>query len=254
MIRILLVEDNHADARRTAALLDRDGGFELVHVERLSEAAARLDEGGYDAVLLDLMLPDSQGLDTIGRLQDRAPDVPIIVHSGFGADDLLLPCEAARGGAQDFLPKGLTDAPLMRRTVLVAIERKRLERRRVRWARHDELTGLPNRFLLEERFERAALRARRAGKPLAALAVELDHFVNVVEQMGRELGERLLRAVAERLRGVLRRTDTLARPGRRGFVALVEGLRRPEDAGVVAGKLLRYLARPFYLDGHEIHL
>ncbi len=64
-IKVLLVEDNPVDARMAAELLGRNGAFELTHVERLSEAAAQLEEQRFDAVLLDLMLPDSSGLATV---------------------------------------------------------------------------------------------------------------------------------------------------------------------------------------------
>jgi PleD family two-component response regulator len=210
-IKILLVEDNPTDARMAAELLGGDAGFELTHVERLSEAASRLAEGGFDAVLLDLMLPDSSGLATVNSVQDRAPDVPIIVFSGFGAEDILFAREAVRGGAQEFLPKSLATRTAMQRAILTSIERKRLEQHRIRFARHDELTGLANRLLLEERFERALLRAERGDRHLALLAIELDHFLGVVERMGGGFGDRLLCAAAERLSARIRRSDTLAR-------------------------------------------
>ena len=162
-IKVLLIEDSPSDARIAAELLGEDAGFELTHVARLSEARARLDKGGFDAVLLDLMLPDSSGLATVSSVHDHAPDLPIIVYSGFGAEDVLFARAAVRGGAQDFLPKSLATPAAMRRAIVASIERKRLERFRVRHARHDPLTGLANRLLLAERFERAVARAERQG-------------------------------------------------------------------------------------------
>ncbi len=105
VIKVLLVEDNPVDARMAAKLLGADGEFELTHVERLSEAAQQLSQHRFDAVLLDLMLPDSSGLATLDGVHERAPDVPIVVYSGFGDEDLMFACEAIRGGAQEFCPR-----------------------------------------------------------------------------------------------------------------------------------------------------
>jgi len=253
-IRVLLVEDNAADARRAAKLLGEGSGFELTHVERLSEATAKLGNGTFDAVLLDLMLPDSSGLATVSSVHDRAPDLPIIVYSGFGAEDVLFAREAVRGGAQDFLPKSLTTPAVMRRAIVTSIERKRLERYRVLHARHDPLTGLANRLLLRERFERAVARAERQGKALGLLAIEPDHYLRVVEQMGSSFGDRLLRAMADRLAANVRRSDTLARVRDHGFLTLLEGLCGSGAADALANKLRRLMTPPFSLDGHEFHL
>ena len=253
-IRVLLIEDSPSDARIAAGLLGDGAGFELTHVDRLSEATSRLDKGGFDAVLLDLMLPDSSGLATVSSVHDRAPDLPIIVYSGFGAENVLLAREAVRGGAQDFLPKRSATPAAMRRAIVTSIERKRLERFRVRHARHDPLTGLANRLLLAERFERAVARAERQGKSLGVLAIEPDHCLRVVEQMGSAFGDDLLCAVADRLKANIRRSDTLARVRERSFVALLEGLNGSDSADALASKLRRLMIPAFCIDGHELSL
>jgi diguanylate cyclase (GGDEF)-like protein len=253
-IKVLLVEDNPVDARMAAELLGRNGAFELTHVARLSEAAQRLSEQRFDAVLLDLMLPDSSGLATVESVQERAPDVPIVVYSGFGAEDVLFAREVIRGGAQEFLPKSLASPTVLQRAILASIERKRQERRRVRCARHDELTGLANHALLDERFERAVARAERQRRHLALLSIELDQYRNVVEQMGSAFGDRVLCAVAARLQASFRRSDTLARLRPRGFTALLEALARPDDAGLLAGKLRGVMAPAFRIDDSDVFL
>ena len=253
-IRVLLIEDSATDARMAAKLLGENSGFELTHVERLSEATAKLGSGGFDAVLLDLMLPDSSGLATVSSVHDRAPDLPIIVYSGFGAEDVLFAREAVRGGAQEFLPKHLTTKAVMQRAIVTSIERKRLERHRVRHARHDPLTGLANRLLLSERFERAVARAERQGTALGLLAIEPDHYLRVVEQMGSAFGDRLFQVVADRLEANIRRSDTLARVRERGFAALLEGLSGGNAADALANKLRRLMTPAFCVAGQEIRL
>ena len=128
-IRVLLVEDNPGDARLILELL-RDlqtVDFQLECIERLEPALDRLSHAAADVVLLDLGLPDSQGLDTFYRTQRAAPDEPIVVISGL--DDERVALEAVRGGAQDYLVKGRIEGQLLARVIHYAIERKRTEAR-----------------------------------------------------------------------------------------------------------------------------
>jgi PAS domain S-box-containing protein len=124
--RILLVEDNAADARLVELALAEvdDAQFEVVHVERLSQALDATSSG-FDAVLLDLSLPDSHGLDTVALFKAARPAMPIIVLSG--QQDLATAVDAVKAGAQDYLVKGLENSHLISRAIRYAIERKRSE-------------------------------------------------------------------------------------------------------------------------------
>ncbi|SDG56458.1 diguanylate cyclase domain-containing protein [Roseospirillum parvum] len=126
---VLLVEDNPGDARLIEILLASSGGepFEVVHAPTLGEALGRLDAAPVDVVLLDLSLPDSLGLDTVDRMRRAHPELPIVVLSGTGDDDLAL--EAVKRGAQDYLVKGSAEGDLIRRALRYAIERHTLARR-----------------------------------------------------------------------------------------------------------------------------
>ena len=126
-LQILLVEDNphHADLLQEA-LSGLDKPLQIAHVERLEQAADHLQRGGpADAILLDLMLPDSNGLATLDRAIAIAPHLPIIVLTSL--DDESLGVEAVRKGAQDYLVKGETSLQRLLQTVHHSIERKRLE-------------------------------------------------------------------------------------------------------------------------------
>ena len=127
VMRILLGEDNPGDARLLELLLAEvpSARVELVHVERLSEVLNILGEEQFDLILLDLSLPDSQGLDTFVRVHERTPTVPIIVLTGL--NDEAFAVEAAKKGAQDYLVKGQVDGNLLVRAIRYAIERKRAE-------------------------------------------------------------------------------------------------------------------------------
>ena len=126
--RILLVEDNPADYRLLREHLAEVGigAFEVDHAACLKEALERAsDESRYDVVLLDLSLPDSQGMTTVHRCRAAMPLLPIVVLTGM--DDENLGIQAIRSGAQDYLIKSQVDSRLLMRTIGYAQERHRLE-------------------------------------------------------------------------------------------------------------------------------
>jgi DNA-binding response OmpR family regulator len=126
-VRLLLVEDNAGDADLVREMLSRPGevGFDIEHSTRLAGGLKLLAQDRHDAVLLDLNLPDSAGLDTFRAVHLAAPDVPTVVLTG--SRDEGLGVEAVRAGAQDYLVKGRIDAALLTRALRYAIERKRAE-------------------------------------------------------------------------------------------------------------------------------
>jgi len=133
-LKILLVEDNPADADLIGEILDEanETQWSLVHVERLKEALKCLSENHFDVVLLDLSLPDKQGLGTVAQTYQAAPDLPIVVLTGL--NDKVIALEALREGAQDYLVKGKIDSNLLVRAIRHAIERAQTLKR----LRHSE--------------------------------------------------------------------------------------------------------------------
>lgn len=126
-LRLLLVEDNPGDAMLVqAALAEGDWSFDVEWADRLSVALGRLANGTYDAILLDLNLPDSQGLNTVNAIHAAACGTPMIIMSG--TQDRGLAVHAVRLGAQDYLAKGETDAAAMERSIRYAIERSEAQR------------------------------------------------------------------------------------------------------------------------------
>jgi len=127
-IKVLLIEDNPGDTRLIREMLKEAGAtqLELVCTDRLSTGLERLAEGDIDVILLDLGLPDSQGLDTLGRVLAEPPGAPVIVVL-TGLDDEALAIQAVRAGAQDYLVKGQVDGNLLARAMHYAIERQRAE-------------------------------------------------------------------------------------------------------------------------------
>jgi signal transduction histidine kinase len=161
-IRLLLVEDNPADAlllRHTLAEAPAQS-FHITHVELIADAVARLASDSFDAVLLDLSLPDSPALNTLSRVMAAAPHLPVVVMTGL--DDEAKAIEAVRAGAQDFLIKGHGDGRLLVRSIRYAMERKQAEQ---------QLKTL-NETLEQRVAERTAVATHRAAQ-LQVLASEL---------------------------------------------------------------------------------
>ena len=121
-------------------------------------------------------------------------------------------------------------------------------------AYHDELTGLPNRGLLQDRFRQAISQAERHRKPLALLMVDLDEFKRVNDKLGHASGDKLLQAVALRLTKGLRGADTACRYGGDEFVIMLPEIDRPDIATTLAVEIGGRLSEPYVLDGHRIRM
>jgi diguanylate cyclase (GGDEF)-like protein/PAS domain S-box-containing protein len=133
-------------------------------------------------------------------------------------------------------------------------ERKQEEERIIRLANYDTLSGLPNRNLLADRIEQGVAQAERHGSKLAMLFIDLDHFKHINDSLGHDIGDELLKQVAERLKLCLRRTDTLARQGGDEFIALVTDIGSETEAGFVAEKMVAACADGFEVNHHLLHV
>jgi diguanylate cyclase (GGDEF)-like protein/PAS domain S-box-containing protein len=133
-------------------------------------------------------------------------------------------------------------------------ERKRREEEERFLAYHDTLTGLPNRRLLDDRLRQALHLAQRRDRRVAAMLVDLDDFKRVNDELGHRAGDAVLREVAERLAGCVRKADTLARQGGDEFVIVIPDLAQEADCDVVAEKILRALEPAFHADGREFRI
>src|SRR4030043_406306 len=126
-VKILLIEDNPGDARLIKEMLAEapDVSFELESANRLSAGLKCLDKETPDVILLDIGLPDSQGLDTLKKVYAQAKTVPIVVLTGL--EDEAVGVEAVQQGAQDYLVKGQIQSKVLWRVINYSIERKRAE-------------------------------------------------------------------------------------------------------------------------------
>ncbi|MDO8206851.1 MAG: sensor domain-containing diguanylate cyclase [Gallionella sp.] len=132
--------------------------------------------------------------------------------------------------------------------------RKNMEERMRHMAHYDLLTELPNRALISERLQQAVIKARRDKTHMAVMFLDLDRFKPVNDNLGHDIGDALLKQVAQRLLVGVRASDTVARIGGDEFVVMLPTIEHERDATVVAEKILHTLNQPFNVAGHEISI
>jgi two-component system, cell cycle response regulator len=226
IINILLVEDNPGDARLIRELLLAEAGarspdslLQVYLVDRLSSGLERLVEGGIDVVLLDLSLPDSQGLETLMKVRAQSPQLPTVVLTGLANEEVAM--QALQEGAQDYLIKGESDySSILKRSMRYAIERQRLQAELHRLALTDELTGLYNRRAFIALADQQLKLARRTHTDLFLLFADVDGLKEINDTLGHREGDRALIEIASILRQSARESDIIARMGGDEFVIL----------------------------------
>lgn len=217
---VLFVEDDAGYANiLKRRLLDTDNPpFHIRHVQRLGPALDLLAAGNMDVILLDLSLPDSQGLNTLIRVHERAPEVPVVISTGL--DDEFTGIEAVRYGAEDYLVKGHVNGKAVSRVLRYAIERHRQRLELEHLSLSDELTGLYNRRGFLALAEQQLKLAPRTDMGFLLFYIDLDHFKQINDTYGHAEGDRVLKDFADILRGVFRTSDILSRIGGDEFAVL----------------------------------
>jgi diguanylate cyclase (GGDEF)-like protein len=266
---VLLVEANSPNASlvKQALVGANDASFVVERVRKCSEAQQRLSrdrDRTIAAVVTNLFLPDSQGLETIARIFEVCPRIPILVLTN--ADNEYIAKQALLRGAQDyvlqhrldnyFLPKILqnmlsraanVDAPPADRAAGPAANS-------VDDALHDYLTGLPNSLLLSDRLGQAVAFARRHQQLLSVLCVDIDRFKHVNYALGHEIGDRLLHSIAARIVAATRTSDTVGRQGGDKFLVLLPALTHAEDAVIGAQRILASVRTPHCIEKYDLQV
>ncbi|MCB1738723.1 MAG: EAL domain-containing protein, partial [Gammaproteobacteria bacterium] len=214
-------------------------------------------------ILLDVVMPDMDGFalcETLrGRLDTR--HVPILMMTSLDDDASI--AKAYHAGATDFVNKPFRPVLLSHR-VRYMLRARRNEQQVYQLAYYDSLTRLANREYFKQRLRLAVSNARRHGRVLATLFLDLDDFKRVNDTLGHSVGDRLLQAVARRLPACVREGDLVAhemrpdgnnvfaRIGGDEFLILLSEIRRKEDAARVAQRVLDALSEPVPLAGYEV--
>jgi diguanylate cyclase (GGDEF)-like protein len=232
-IKILLIQENPDYVERLAGNLSGQSGvpFEIKSAMSLGEALGLLPREKFDAILLELSLSDSSGIETFKAVQAYAPSSPVVILTHL--DDEILALRAVREGAQDYLLKSDVDTKWLRRVVLYAIERQRMQMRLFSLSVMDDLTGLYNRrgFLLLA--EHQMKLAHRAQKGLLLFLSDLDGLKKINDRYGHQQGDLAIKMAGEILRGTFRKSDIIARIGGDEFAVIAV------EAGADSSRLLR---------------
>lgn len=222
-MRILLVEDNPIDARVVDAVLTSTGGgeFLLEHVKSLTAALERLAGDPLDVILLDLSLPDANGLESVRRVRAEAPEVAMVVLTG--RDDQSIALQAVQHGAQDYLIKTQVEGGLLVRSLRYALERQRLVAQIRMLSLTDELTGLRNRRGFFTLVEQQMRLAGRREEGMVLLLADLDDMKSINDHFGHAEGDQALSDTADVLRHTFRSSDIIGRMGGDEFAVLAIG-------------------------------
>ncbi len=261
IVDVLLVEDDDDHARLVEEILIgevaaagvhpvadavADVEYRLRRVSDLAGARVELDRHRADCILLDLFLPDGQGLESLTNLTTLDPLAPIVILTSLAEEQLGL--QAVHEGAQDYLVKGNVDRPRLSRALRHAIGRKALEARFAEQALHDPLTGLANRTLLLDRIRLELARAGRVGG-VAVFYLDVDDFKAINDRWGHDAGDEVLVRVARRLARTVRPGDTVGRIGGDEFVLVCGGLESSDALAEMQDRVEQAVARPLLLGG-----
>jgi diguanylate cyclase (GGDEF)-like protein len=220
-MNILLIEDSEDDCLRVWAMLKEayPEPFSLEHFSLLKPGLERAAKGNIDVILLDLHLPDSQGIDTFITAKRQAQEVPIIVLTSL--DDKDLGVYAIQKGAQDYLIKGKVNSSLLERSIRYAIERQRLLSEIQKLTLVDELTGLYNRRGFKELAQKQLKLAQRLGKKMMLFYMDIDNMKWINDTFGHQEGDYTLKTVTAILRDSFRDSDVITRIGGDEFAVLL---------------------------------
>jgi diguanylate cyclase (GGDEF)-like protein len=250
MAQVLVVDDDRSTRSTLRYTLQRDG-FQVEEASDGEEALAMLKRFQPDVILMDAVMPHMDGFTACARLQEMPGGAAIPVLMITALQDNSSVERAFAAGASDYIPKPIHYAVLSQRVRRI-IEANRAEKRIRHLAYNDILTGLPNRTLFFELLGQGIEQAKNNGNLLAVLFMDLDRFKYVNDNLGHDVGDRLLVAVAQRVRHSVRNVDTVARLGGDEFTVVLGELDSPSAAASAAHNICRVLSAPFQIDGHDI--
>ncbi|MFN7956382.1 MAG: EAL domain-containing protein, partial [bacterium] len=261
--------DDEPAVRQLELLALSTFGFTVDEARSGEEALELWARERHGLILLDLNMPGIGGFEACRRIRAMpgGEHVPILVVTGANDNDSVR--AAFNAGATDFLLKPMSLIMLENRVRYAlrssdALERLRESERSVRkLAYHDSLTGLGNRRFAQDRLSSAVAAAKRHGRMLAVLFLDLDKFKRINDTLGHGAGDALLREVAHRLSDAVRSSDSVSRLndpddsavsrlGGDEFTVVLSEIREPHDAANVARRILHTLAAPMSLEGHEV--
>lgn len=259
-LNLLHIEDSVMDAhlinKSLCNIKNSNEDYKIKHVLTLHDALFQLKEGcNYNAILLDLGLPDGQGVKNIEVIKTIQPNIPIIVVTGENDEGTAL--LALGEGAQEYIVKAHSNGPIIQRIVQSSIFRKQAELVLSHKVNHDVLTGLPNRSFFEKAVTGMIARAKRTKKTEALMFIDLNEFKEINDTLGHEAGNVVLKTVATRLINAMRSTDLIARYAGDEFVVYMDSGNSPVNELLclhVAKKIVREVEKPIIINGETLEV
>ncbi|MBE9129048.1 MULTISPECIES: putative bifunctional diguanylate cyclase/phosphodiesterase [unclassified Coleofasciculus] len=264
MAKILVIEDERSIRINLLKLMVAEG-FEAIDADNGNSGVQLAFQEQPDLIICDILMPGLDGYQVLKTLQQNpvTATVPFIFLTAKA--DRAEVRQAMNLGADDYLTKPFTRAEvleaiatrLQKRVLLTrrhTLELKQTEALMSYLLRYDQLTNLPNRFLLQERFNHLVAETEAESKPIPILSLGLDQLNQLNHTLGPASGDLLLQAVAERLLSCLNQHDTVAQVGAEQFVILLAMSDRTQDVTAITEALLDIFSSPFRLGVYEIQL
>lgn len=252
---ILLIEDTPSDAEIVRAYLEDISDqkpFNVIHALNMDDAMRTMATVKIHAVMLDLLLPDTEDLSGLDSVRTLLPSVPVLILTG--RDDEELAFRAVETGAQDYLLKDKINPRMLKRSILYAMQRKRFEDRIIFQAHFDPLTHLPNRQHFKDRLDIALARSLRTNNGLSIMMLDLDGFKDINDTFGHDMGDKVLCETGKRIVSCLRPYDIAARFGGDEFLVLVEDINRTSTIETIAKKITAEISAPMTFLNTKLHI
>lgn len=253
-IRVLLIEDSDIDATFVTRLLKSNPElpFEIDRARHISDALNMLGSSDYDITMLDLCLPDANGLESFEQIRALDARIPIVVFTGLDDEEMAL--RAIESGAQDFMAKGHVTGQMLFRAVRFAIARQRKVMGFKAAADSDPLTGMPNRRHLESKFAELLEECQANGQPMSMALFDVDHFKKVNDQYGHFIGDAVLKEIAAVLTDSQQGEMLAARFGGEEFALLMPDHTLEQACERIDQTLKRVAATPIEFDETTIQV
>lgn len=260
--RLLVVDDEEMNRDMLSRRLEIEG-YETVCADGGRAALELLAANDFDAVLLDAMMPGMSGYEVLAEIRKAHSilELPVLMVTAKSQSEDMV--QAFGAGATDYITKPI-NFPVALARIHAHVSSRRMAADITRGKAADPLTGFPNRVMLMEQLSATVKAAQcQSNSTFAVLFLDLDRFKVINDSLGHFAGDELLVTVAKRLESCLRRSDivsrlsdrcTISRFGGDEFVVLLRGLTSPDNATLVADRILETLAEPLLLRGHEVNL
>ncbi len=250
---VVLIADDDPSIRLVLKYTMEQNGYQVIEVANGLEAVQEATQHKPDLILMDAVMPEMDGFRATEEIKKllECQATPILMATSLDDDQSIT--RAYEVGASDYITKPFNWSVLKHRTARMLIAAN-AEKEIRHLAYHDVLTGLPNRMLFMDRIDQAISRAQRENSKFALLFLDIDHFKVINDSMGHAAGDQLLNIVSQRLKDVLRKTDTVARLGGDEFTIIIEALDEENAVSAVAKNILASLEKPVKINEKEVHI